>query len=97
MAEPSRVVSFNTGAAKRFPKKPPPSVAKRDDFDEIKEADIVEICRTADLPTKNRADLMRDKLRAPNRAAHPSSVVITGAQADDVVSDLVNNIVLALR
>jgi hypothetical protein len=39
---------------------------------------------------------LREKLKRRNAAAHPSLVVITQAQADDVVTDLVNN-VLALN
>jgi hypothetical protein len=37
------------------------------------------------------------KLERRNIAAHPSQVVIVQHQADDLITDLVNNVVLALR
>ena len=36
------------------------------------------------------------KLGKRNTAAHPSTMVVVQSQADDVVTDLVNNVVLAL-
>jgi hypothetical protein len=38
----------------------------------------------------------RAQLDRRNIVAHPSTVVVVQSQADDVVTDLVNNVVLAL-
>jgi hypothetical protein len=38
-----------------------------------------------------------DELRKRNRAAHPSGVTFTQHQADDSISELVNNVMLVLR
>ena len=39
---------------------------------------------------------LSEKLGKRNMAAHPSLVVITQYQAEDVISDLVNNVILKL-
>jgi len=97
-ADPAKLAAFNAAIPARFPKKPPPSIAKREDFEDIKEADIIELCKTAKLGlTKNQIDILREKLKRRNAAAHPSSVIVEQPQADDMISDLVNNIVLALE
>ena len=44
----------------------------------------------------NIIKILKEKLVKRNIAAHPSSVVVVQSQADDVVTDLVNNVVLAL-
>jgi hypothetical protein len=62
----------------------------------LEESDIIDICRTGRLFPKNLADILREKLTRRNIAAHPSSVVVTQGQADDTITDLVNNVVLVL-
>jgi hypothetical protein len=58
---------------------------------------MIEVSRTAKLISKNLTDILRDKLKRRNMAAHPSRVQITQAQADDLITDLVHNVVLALN
>jgi hypothetical protein len=95
MAKPQRLSDFNGAIAVKFPKKS--VVIKRvNDFEELKESDIIDICRTGRLFPKNLADILREKLTRRNIAAHPSSVVVTQGQADDTITDLVNNVVLVL-
>jgi hypothetical protein len=53
-------------------------------------------CNSASLFNSNIFKILKDKLDRRNIAAHPSSVVVVQSQADDVVTDLVNNVVLAL-
>jgi hypothetical protein len=67
-----------------------------DDLAELKEYEVIEVSRTAKLLSKNRSDILRDKLKGRNMAAHPSRVQITQAQADDVITDLIHNVVLGL-
>jgi hypothetical protein len=46
--------------------------------------------------SKNTTEILREKLKKRNMAAHPSQVTIQQSQADDVITDLVNNVVLTL-
>jgi hypothetical protein len=94
MVDPSRVSAFNSAAAIRFPKKG--LITKIDDFEDYKESETIEVCRTASLLGKSVVEILREKLKKRNIAAHPSTVSVKQPQADDVISDLVNNVVLAL-
>ncbi len=79
----------------RFPKKSI-SVVSAADFEELKEAEVLDVCRTARLYSKNISDILKEKLGRRNLAAHPSKISITQHQADDIISDLVNNVLLRL-
>jgi hypothetical protein len=92
----ARVSALNVAFAKRFQKKPP-KVALSQDLEDIKEFDVVESCGTAGLVSSNVVKILREKLAKRNMAAHPSAVVIIEPQANDVITDLVNNVVLALK
>jgi len=95
ISDSARVAAFNAAITKRYPKAKL-TISTRSDFEELKEAEIVEICYTARLITKNVAEILREKLKRRNMAAHPSQVVITQHQADDLITDLVNNVVMLL-
>jgi hypothetical protein len=58
---------------------------------------VVESCGTAGLVSSNVVKILREKLAKRNMAAHPSAVVIIESQANDVITDLVNNVVLTLK
>lgn len=96
LKEPNRLRDFNAAIPKRFPKKPPLAVETQDGFEGLKEAEVVEVCGAASLMSANIIRILREKLTKRNMAAHPTSVVVVRAQADDVVTDLVNNVLLAL-
>lgn len=93
--EPTRLQAFNEGATKRFPKNPRP-VSKIEDFDEYKESEFIDACGTGKVINKNLETMLREKLRRRNMAAHPSSITILQPQTDDVITDLVKNVILAL-
>lgn len=93
LADPARVQAFNTGLATKYPKKTL-VVTKRDDIDELKESEFIEAARVAKLLDKNVTQILEEKLRRRNMAAHPSSVTITQHQADDVITDLAANVIL---
>lgn len=59
-------------------------------------SEVIEICRTAKLISKNICDILKEKLGRRNKAAHPTRISISQQQADDVVTDLVINVVLAI-
>ncbi len=94
--DPARVAALNVAFAKRFQKKPP-TVAVTQDLEDIKEFDVVESCGTANLISSNVVKILKEKLTKRNMAAHPSAVVVIEPQANDVITDLVNNVVLALK
>jgi hypothetical protein len=95
--EPTRLAGFNAAITTRFPRITKVQITKYDDFlDELKESQVIEICNTASLFNSNIFKILKEKLDKRNIAAHPSSVVVVQSQADDVVTDLVNNVVLAL-
>ncbi len=95
LAEQARLDKLNDAIKKRFPKLTV-VVAVRDDFDELKESQVIDACRTARLLNKNVVEILEAKLKRRNAVAHPSTVVVTQAQADDTITDLVNKVVLAL-
>ena len=93
-----RLDDFNAAINRRYPKKSGIQIAAYDHFmEELKESEVVEICKTRWLINANIARILREKLDKRNTAAHPASVVIVQAQADDAVTDLVNNVVLCLQ
>jgi hypothetical protein len=75
-----------------FPKLPP--LSKRTDFEDYKESQVIEICRGARILDASVCKVLSEKLNKRNSAAHPSSVVVTVVQAEDVITDLLNNVVL---
>jgi hypothetical protein len=97
LGDPARLSHFNTAIPRRYPKKPPVLMVKYDDFEDLKESEVIEVCNTAGLTNSNIIRILKEKLGKRNTAAHPASVVVVQSQADDVVTDLVNNVVLALR
>jgi hypothetical protein len=92
----TRVAALNAAFAKRFQKKAP-TVTRPQDLETIKEFDVIESCGTARLISSNLVKILKEKLARRNMAAHPSAVVIIEPQANDVITDLVNNVVLALK
>lgn len=97
LKDAARLAAFNAAIPKRYPKRVNAAVRTYDDFaDEFKEAEIIEVCNTAQTVNGNIVKILKEKLTKRNMAAHPSSVVVQQPQADDVVTDLVNNVVLAL-
>lgn len=96
VSDTTRLTAFNNAIPSRFPSKKTLIIRSLDDLAELKESEVIEVGRTAKLISKNQIDILRDKLRRRNMAAHPSRVQITQAQADDVITDLVHNVVLRL-
>lgn len=94
-ADALRLQSLNGGIATKYPRKNL-VVVKLEDLDDLKESELIEACRTSRLLDKNTTQILKDKLTRRNTAAHPSRVIVTQHQADDMISDLVNNVILAL-
>lgn len=73
-------------------------IVTREDFEQLGEKDVLNICNSATLfASSNTKKLLDIQLTKRNLAAHPSLLKIDGPQADDTISSLVNNVVLILR
>jgi hypothetical protein len=96
LADPKRLAQFNVAIVKRNSKKSAVNITKYDDFEELKEREVIDICNIANLFNSGIYKILVAKLDRRNIAAHPSAIVITQPQADDMIADLVNNVVLAL-
>lgn len=97
LVDQRRLDDFNSAISKRYPKLLNIKITKYDSFiDELKESQVVEICNTAGLINSSTYKILKSKLEKRNMAAHPANTVIVQSQADDVVTDLVNNVVLSL-
>jgi hypothetical protein len=92
-----RLADFNAAIARRYPKKAGLTITEKDDFlDELKEFEVIEIASTGGVVADNMKKILNDKLIKRNMAAHPSAIVIESAQAEDSLTDLVNNVILKL-
>ncbi|HEU4635271.1 MAG TPA: hypothetical protein VFS41_03780 [Edaphobacter sp.] len=96
LADAARLGRFNAAIAKVYPKKTGVSVGKHEDFQQFKESEVIEVAGSASLFSKDVKKILKEKLDKRNTAAHPSLVTIAEPQANDVVVDLVENVVLML-
>ena len=93
----NHLAAFNARIAVNYPKKAGMVIKNKEDFsDHLKESEVIEISKSAGFLHDNIKKIMNDKLTKRNLAAHPSLVEITQYQAKDVISDLVNNVILKL-
>ena len=73
------------------------AIAKMEDFsDELKESEVIEICNSAGIISKDIHKILKAKLDRRNSAAHPSTVKIEQLQAEEFIDDIVKNVVLRL-
>jgi hypothetical protein len=97
LKDANRAAGFNSAISKRYPKKNLTFIRNYNDFlDELKEREVIEICSTGRLVNSNIIKILREKLDRRNTSAHPSTLVVVQSQADDTITDLVNNVVIAL-
>ena len=97
LKDQTRLGRFNAAIAKRYQNLKNVHVTKYDDFaDWLQERQVLEIANTADLYNSSIFKILKKELDRRNTAAHPSSVTVVQSQADDMITDLVNNVVLAL-
>lgn len=95
------LTKFNAAWPKRFAKEHAKcriaAIVKREDFSELKESDVIEIARSGAVVTADMYKVLDQKLGTRNSAAHPSNVVFTQIEAEEFISNLVNNVVLSLK
>ncbi len=88
----SHLPDFNTQLKLARPKADP--LAKRSDFEDLKESLVIEVARGAGILSAASAKSLTEKLGKRNTAAHPSSTIVTSVTAEEVIHDLVENILL---
>jgi hypothetical protein len=88
--------SFNMQLPKSYPKHRIKTINTKDDFEELKESEILQVCRSANITSSGIHKILTEKLGRRNMAAHPSNIVITPLQVEDFITDLINNVVLKL-
>ena len=94
---PARVAAFNAQIINRIGQKRGNVLVmtKREDFEDLKEGEVLDIMGLAGLFTSmNTKKMIEIQLTKRNLAAHPSLVTIDGPAADDTISSLVQNVVL---
>ncbi|MFN0102945.1 MAG: hypothetical protein ACKV2U_12745 [Bryobacteraceae bacterium] len=100
LADAQRLADFNAKIVARVGAKKGAGlvIVKREDFEELKEQEVLDICNAAGLfASSNTKKLLDIQLMKRNMAAHPSLLSINGPQADDTISSLVTNVVLVLK
>lgn len=85
------LAAFNTGVGTHNLKKP---IVDRVDFEKLKESEVIKIAAAAGILGKESVKKLEEKLGKRNTAAHPSTVVVSVATAEEVIFDLVENILL---
>lgn len=95
-SDTNRLSNFNHSLAIKYPKKSC-QVISLSDFDQLKEFEVIETIQHTKLISKNICEILQEKLKRRNIAAHPSAIVISQSQADDFITDLINNVVANLR
>ena len=99
LADASRTAAFTAHVAGRVGAKKAAAItiAKREDFEDLKESETLDICGSANLfASDNTKKILEIQLTKRNMAAHPSLVVIGAPEAEDTISSLINNVVLVL-
>ena len=96
LSDAPRLAAFNTGIPARNPKKAYVRIQQRDDFEELKEDEVIDIAGNLSGITGGMKKVLKEKLGRRNTYAHPSIMQIAKPQVDDMITDLVNNIVLRL-
>jgi hypothetical protein len=92
-----RLADFNASVVSVVGQKRAVTISKRDEFEELKESNVIDIAGHANLFSANTKKILKIQLDKRNLAAHPSLVEIHAPQADDTISSLVNNVVLVLK
>jgi hypothetical protein len=88
--------AFNSQLPKSFPKAGISAVSKRDDFAELKEYEVAQVCKSANIISNSLHKVLKEKLDRRNVAAHPSGVMTSRLTAEEFIKDLIDNVVFKL-
>jgi hypothetical protein len=99
VADATRLNAFNGGIPAQIgnnPRRAGVVIKTRDDFEDLKEGEVLNICQRTNLITHSLKQVLEMGLTRRNLAAHPSGIAISRAQAEEMIDTLVNNVVLKL-
>ena len=99
IGDAQRLEVFNYAIGLKYPKKQE-RISVLTDFEMFRESEVLAVLRQGQSQLhvgKNVLDILDEKLKRRNAAAHPSRVAIGQPQADAIIMDLVQNVVLLLR
>lgn len=101
LSDSGRLAAFNSQIAARVgphSRRGATQIAKREDFEQLEEKEMIDImARASLLPSSNTKKILEMQLTRRNMVAHPSLVIVDAPQADDTITSLVQNVVLALK
>lgn len=72
-------------------------ISSKDDFTELKEADLIMLLRTSKIISNDTRKILEEKLGIRNTCAHPNSVVIKESKALNFIDDIVENVILKFQ
>lgn len=91
------LVEFNSQLPKSYPKAEISSIAKKEDFSELKESQVLQICRSANITSKDIHKVLKEKLDKRNTYAHPTTLTLAPQTTEEYIIDLINNVLLMLK
>jgi hypothetical protein len=94
MQDAKNLGNFNVQLPKTYPKADISSVNVRDDFEALKESQVLQVAKSANIVSGSVHKILKEKLDRRNIAAHPSKVAFSRLNAEDFILDLVQNVVL---
>jgi hypothetical protein len=101
IADAIRLADFNSHIDARVgatSKRAGTRIKKREDFEKLEEKEMIDIMGNAGLlPSGNVKKILEMQLTRRNMVAHPSLIFADAPQADDAITSLVQNVVLALK
>ena len=92
-----KLTEFNTQLPKTYPKADISVIATKEDFSELKESQVLQVCRSSNITSKDVHKVLKEKLDRRNTYAHPSTLTLAPQTAEEYIIDLVNNVVLMLK
>lgn len=72
------------------------AITSRDDFAELKESDVLEMCRITGVIGKTVSKTLKQCLDIRNDYAHPSGKQLSVPKAEAFIEDIVNNVIVRL-
>jgi hypothetical protein len=88
-----KLTEFNSAYAKDSANKKSLQIKDKDDFSEIGEKKIIELCRAANIISNDVRKILEQKLDIRNTYAHPANIKITETKCSDFITDLLDNVV----
>lgn len=95
--DPARLAQFNTQLPLSFPKDDVKAINGVEDFSFLREDQVLTVAKKSRLISVSLHKVMKEKLDRRNAVAHPSDIVVKPVNAEDYITDLVENVVLMLN